>query len=535
MEALTKMARDFGRRYSDMSTAARMMLGALALLAVVVVVLVMTFGKGATYQYVFTNLSPEDATEAGGALKAAGIPFRSEAGGAAVSVPTSQVHEARLLLASQGLPRGGGVGFELFDRGDFGASEFTQRVNLRRATEGELARTISRLQAVRSARVHVTLPEKGLYRDDDRRASAAVVLNLQSGRTMNERELAGVRHLVSSAVAGLDPDNVTIVDQRGTVLAGDQGPAAKLASQQREMEGAFEQRIVDLLAPAVGRSAVVARVTVALDATEVETTQDVYDPDSATVRSERKSTELVTSDATNGNGVAGAAANQPMAPTAGAGSAGPNRAQTSREDEVRNFEIGKKVTRSVSRTPRVTRLSAAILVDGVDGKPRPAVELKRLTDLAKSAVGFDAQRGDVIELSSTAFAKVEEPQIKLAVWERPEYISLSKMVGWALAGIFGILIVLRIFRRTSSAMALLRPGTRVGDVDPALIGAAAIPSAIQMGEAWRMVSPDNANALRDRARELGKTESARAAHLLKAWVAGDNDPSRRDKETTNAG
>ncbi len=531
MEALSKMARDLGRRYADMGTAARMLLGALAMLAVVVVVLVMAFGRGATYQYVFTNLSPEDATEAGGALKAAGIPFRSEAGGAAVSVPASQVHEARLLLASQGLPRGGGVGFELFDRGDFGASEFTQRVNLRRATEGELARTISRLQAVRSARVHVTLPEKGLYRDDDRHASAAVVLNLQPGRVMNERELAGVRHLVASAVAGLDPDNVTIVDQRGTVLAGDQGPAAKLASQQREMEGELEQRIVDLLAPAVGRGSVVARVTANLDATEVETTQDVYDPDSATVRSERKSTELVTSDATNGNGVAGAAANQPMAPTAGSAT-GPNRAQTSREDEVRNFEIGKKITRSISRTPRITRLSAAVLVDGVDGKPRPAAELKRLTDLAKSAIGFDAQRGDVIELSSTTFAKVEEPQIKLAVWERPEYISLAKMAGWALAGIVGILIVLRIFRRTSSAIALLRPGTRVGDVDPALIGGS---GQTQMGEAWRMVSPDNTAALRDRARELGKTDPARAAHLLKAWVAADSDPSRKDKETAHAG
>ena len=125
------------------------------------------------------------------------------------------------MLAAMGLPRGGGVGFEIFDRGDLGVSEFTQRVNLRRAIEGELARTIGRLASVRSARVHITLPEKGLYRDDDHKAVAAVVLNLQPGRTMSDKELQGVRHLVASAVTGLNPDSVTVVDGRGTVLAGD--------------------------------------------------------------------------------------------------------------------------------------------------------------------------------------------------------------------------------------------------------------------------------------------------------------------------
>src|SRR5436190_18554135 len=150
--------------------------------------------SGTSYQYAFTNLTPEDSTEAGAALKAANIPFRSEANGSALAVPSSKVHDARLLLAAAGLPRGGGVGFEIFDRGDLGASEFTQRVNLRRATEGELARTIGRLSAVRSARVHLTLPERGLFRDEDRKPSATVVLNLQPGRVMQERELAGVRH-----------------------------------------------------------------------------------------------------------------------------------------------------------------------------------------------------------------------------------------------------------------------------------------------------------------------------------------------------
>jgi flagellar M-ring protein FliF len=524
MDQVSHMLRGFSRRLAEMSPGARMLLGSIVGLALVAGVLVSVFGSGATYQYAFTNLSPEDSSEAAAALKAAGMSFRSEANGAALAVPASQVHDARLLLAAQGLPRGGGVGFELFDRSDFGASEFTQRVNLRRATEGELARTISRLQAVRSARVHVTMPEKGLYRDDDRHAAAAVVLNLQPGRTMHERELAGVRHLVASAVAGLDADSVTVLDQRGTVLSGDHSATGKLIAQEREIESALEQRIVDVLEPAVGRSSVVARVTANIDTTEIETTQDSYDPETATVRSERKTSESINSDGSNNSGVAGAAANQPMGATGG-GSAGTNRAQTNREDEVRNYEITKKVTRTVSRSPRIVRLSAAVVVDGVDGKPRPAEEVRRLAELAKRAMGFETQRGDILEISSAAFAKVEEADVKAPIWERPEYWRLGKLVGWGALGLIGLLFVVRLFRRTSSAMALLQPGTRVGDVDMAMMTGT--------GESWRMVSGDNSAALRERARDLGKSDPGKAAHLLRAWVSADTEASREAKEGAN--
>ena len=487
-----------------------MLLGSLVGLALVAGVLVSVFGSGATYQYAFTNLSPEDASEAAAALKAAGMTFRSEANGAALAVPASQVHDARLLLAAQGLPRGGGVGFELFDRSDFGASEFTQRVNLRRATEGELARTISRLQAVRSARVHVTMPEKGLYRDDDRHAAAAVVLNLQPGRTMHERELAGVRHLVASAVAGLDADSVTVVDQRGTVLSGDHSPTGKLIAQEREIESALEQRIVDVLEPAVGRSSVVARVTANLDTTEIETTQDNYDPDSATVRSEHKTTETVNADGTAGSGVAGAAANQPVAAIPGGGS-GSSRTQTARDDEVRNYEIAKKITHTVTRTPRILRLSTAVLVDGLGGKPRPDAEVRRLSDLAKHAIGFDEKRGDVLEVSSAPFAKLDESTVTIPIWDRQDLWRLGRIVVWGVLATLGMLLVFRIYRRATSAIALITPGARVGDVQMLLGREGKVPG---LGQADTLV-------LRDQARELSKTDPQRAAHLLRAWVESD--------------
>jgi flagellar M-ring protein FliF len=514
MEPVLNTIKEASKRYAELNAATRMLLAGVLSLATVVAVVAVVFGTGASYQYAFTNLGPEDSTDAAAALKAAGISFRTEAGGSALSVPASQVHEARLMLAAQGLPRGGGVGFELFDRGDFGASEFTQRVNLRRATEGELARTISRLQSVRSARVHVTLPEKGLYRDDDRHASAAVVLNLQPGRTMQERELAGVRHLVASAVAGLNPDSVTVVDQRGTVLSGDLSASAKQTKEQRDIETGLEQRITDLLEPAVGRGAIVAKVTATLDTTEIETTQDNYDPDSATVRSEHKTTETVNSDGTTGTGVAVAAANQPIA--AVPGGSGASRSQTARDDEVRNYEITKKVTHTITRSPRVVRLSAAVLLDGIGGKPRPEADVRRLSDLAKHAIGFDEKRGDVLEISSAPFTKLDESTVTIPIWDRADIWRLGRIILWGILATLGMLIVFRIYRRATSALAFIKPGSRVGDVQM-LLGrgdAAALPA---MGRTDALV-------LREQARELSKTDPARAANLLRAWVDSDGNP-----------
>jgi flagellar M-ring protein FliF len=511
MEPILKSLREATKRYQELGSATRTLVAGVLSLATVIAVVALIFGTGSTYQYAFTNLGPEDATEVAAALKAANISFRSEAGGSAVSVSASQVHEARLMLAAQGLPRGAGVGFELFDRGDFGASEFTQRVNLRRATEGELARTISRLQAVRSARVHMTLPEKGLYRDDDRKASAAVVLNLQAGRTMQDRELAGVRHLVASAVPGLAPEGVTIVDQRGTVLSGDLTASGKLAKEQRDIESGLEQRITDLLEAAVGRSAVVAKVTAALDTTEIETTQDTYDPDTATVRSEHKTTETVNSDGTTGQGVAGAAANQPVAAVPGGGS-GASRTQTARDDETKNYEIAKKVTRTISRAPRIVRLSAAVLIDGKDGKPRPEVEVRRLADLAKNAIGFDAQRGDTFEISSTLFNRPDDTQVTMPIWDRTDLWRLARMVLWGVLATMGMLLVFRIYRRATSAISSIKIGARVGDVQM-LLGSSEskIPN---MGRADTLV-------MREQAKEISRTDPSRAAHLLRAWVESD--------------
>jgi flagellar M-ring protein FliF len=519
MEPLARQLRELPKRLLALPSGARWAMGAAALLLAAIAIAVSLLSDGGSYQYAFTNLTPEDSGEAASTLKGAGIGFRMEAGGSALAVPASKVHEARLLLAAAGLPRGGGVGFELFDRGDLGVSDFTQRVNLRRATEGELARTIGHLAAVRSARVHLTLPERSLYREEDRKSAAAVVLNLQPGRAMQERELAGIRHLVASAVSGLDPGSVTIVDGRGTVLSGDQSEGSRVAGREREIEGGLEQRIVELLEPAVGHGAVVAKVTAQIDSSEVESTADKYDPDTTALRSSRKVTELVVQDGSGSAGVAGAAANQPMAPTA-SGAAGGGRIQTSREDDVKNFEVAKVVTRTLARAPRVMRVSVAVLVDGINGKPRSAAELKRLGDLARYAVGFDEARGDRFEITSEPFVRGNEAGYQdPPLWSRPETVRVIGLglLGLALLAAVGIL-ALRGRGRADSGVALLKPGARVGDLQAAM-------DKNKLGEGSEAGGlPDAGVALRDRARELTHSDPSRAAHLLRAWIASDAEP-----------
>lgn len=540
MEPLSKSLKDVRDRLAGMSPASRVMLVGGVIVAVVALAVSGLMGSGATYQYAFTNLSAEDSGEAAAQLKAAGISFRVEAGGSALAVPASQVYDARLLLAASGLPRGGGVGFEIFDRGDLGVSEFTQRVNLRRAIEGELSRTVSRLNAVRSARVHITLPEKGLYRDEDRHASAAVVVNLQSGRVLADRELQGIRHLVASAVPGLASDNVTVMDGHGAVLAGQEPDSARVSGAQREIEHGLEARVVELLEAAVGSGAVVAKVTASVDASEVESTQDVLDPDSQTVRSERKVNEQSTQDANGPAGVAGAAANQPMAAAATGGGGG--RGLHTREDELKNYEISKTVTRTVSRAPRLKRLSVAVLVDGQDGKPRAAAELARLGELAKGAVGFDQSRGDKLEISSAPFqrAKTTDAEASTPLLEKPavKYGAIGFAALVVIAFLFGFLKILAKAAGSGRGQSLLPPGTSIAQAEVALgqleaaarlpgmgalgqlgpAGSAGLP-ALGAGENSGPVDP--ALLARERARALAGGDPARAAMLLKAWIDAD--------------
>lgn len=479
------------------------------------------------YQYAFTNLTPEDSAEAAGTLKNAGVPFRLEAGGSALAVPAAKVYDARLLLAGAGLPRGGGIGFEIFDRGDLGVSEFTQKVNLRRATEGELARTISRLAQVRTARVHLTMPEKGLFRDQDKGASAAVVVNLQPGRTLGDREIAGIRHLVSAAVPGLASEGVTVVDGKGEVLTAEGGWGQALGFQKK-LEHDLERRVVDLLEQAVGPGAVVARITAAVDANEVQTSAEIVDPDTTALRSERRVAQSSqgATPAANG-GLAGAAANQPLAPAAPAVAAAGRGSTSTMEDQIRNFDVSKTTTTTVARVPRLQKISVAVLVDGVGGKPRPQAELDKLGELARRAVGYDQARGDEFDISSAPFTRSEEAAgeaAPAAPAARPWWIWAAVGGGVLLLLVVGLLAMRRKPAPVTADLGLLTPGASVAQIEAALAREAALPPS---GVPPRPALQDPAASLRERARELASKDPTRAAHILKAWMAQEQARAHR--------
>ena len=525
MESLFAQLKDLPARFLGLpgTVRAALIVGLVAAIALAGGVGVMS-RPGSDFQYAFTNLAQEDSAEATGMLKQSNIPYRLDVNGTALAVPADKVYDVRILLATAGIPRGGGVGFELFDRSDLGVSEFTQKVQLKRAIEGELARTIGKLAGVRSARVTVSLSERGLYKDEDKKPSASVVVMLQQGRSLADRELAGIRHLVSSAVPGLDPDKVTVLDGRGAVLSADPTWNAPEASYQRKLEHDYEQRIIGLLEPVVGPGAVIAKVTAALDHSKVNTNSEVFDPDATALRSERKQGQSQSNQTQGPAGVAGAQANlplvQPAAPTTPV-----TQGNSNSNDEVKNFEVSKTTTITVATLPRLTRLSVAVVVDGIDGKPRKAEDVARMGELARKAVGFDENRGDQFEITSEAFGKVPEladaklEGAKLPTWQ----------YGVAAAGLIILLaLVFLVARRGKKAQAhgadlVLQPGDKVGDLEAR---AAAIDgNGQEIKNLPELPKPpvlvDPLAEVRERARAMVRHDPERAVLLMKAWLQQD--------------
>jgi flagellar M-ring protein FliF len=367
----------------------------------------------------FTNLSERDAAAIVDTLRADKVPFALEDGGRAVLVPSERLYELRLALASRGLPEGGGVGFEIFDRQSLGQTDFLQRLNYQRALQGELGRTIGQLGGVEAARVHLALPERSLFVAEDRRPSASVVLKLVSGRTLSRAQIDGIVHLVAASVEGLSADDVTVVDEGGRMLTPDRrggettGPSSTTLELQRSVERTAEERIESMLGAVVGRDRVIARVAATLDLARVERTEETYDPDRTALRTQR-----LTREETHGDRApAGAPGVQANLTNEAAATPETDAPRTERRDESQSWEVSKVVSRTVAPAGLVKQLSVAVLIDGTytgEGAartfaPRPAAELERLRELVKGAMGFSEARGDRVEVTSVAFQAPAEP------------------------------------------------------------------------------------------------------------------------------
>jgi len=521
-------------------------LGAVALALAAFFVLIVARTLEPPYTLLFGGLAPEDARRIVERLEAAGVPHRLGPAGDAVFVPADRALRLRMDLAEQGLPSGGSVGYELFDKsGPLGTSDFLANVNLRRALEGELARTIAAIRPVRAARVHLVLPRRELFERERHPASASVVVSLTGQAGLDRRQVQGIRNLVAAAVPGLEVGRVTIVDDRGNLLArGGDGPSAGLAvSDLEEQRVALEQRlrgkILQLLERTIGPGRVEAEVTADIELDEITTTAEQYDPNGQVARSTQTIEESGDRRDAEGGGLT--VANNLPTERPGQAAGGTSAERTTRSEETVNYEISRTVRNQTRKPGHLRRLSIAVQVDGIwkvgaDGarryEPRPPEELAQIAALVRSAAGVDEERGDVVEVVSRPFVEPEpEPTVEPGLLDlgREELARLVELGGLVLLAALVLLFGVRPLVRS------LRPAAQLGEAAAAgraEAGALPAPSVARLpapaGEAAVGSPGDGVPALEDegsardallrRVTEIVATRPEDAVRVIRGWL-----------------
>jgi flagellar M-ring protein FliF len=516
-----------------------LMLGVAAILAVMSGVWM--WSQQPDYRVLFSNFSDRDGGAIVASLQQMNVPYKFADGGGAILVPAGQVHEARLKLAAQGLPKGGNVGFELMENQKLGVSQFLEQVNFQRALEGELARSIQSLAAVQAARVHLALPKASVFVRDQQKPTASVLLNLQSGRTLDPQQVSAIVHLVASSVPDLPAKNVTVVDQNGNLLseAGRQNNATGLDPSQlkyvQELQQNIVRRIESIVTPIVGPDNVHAEATADVDFSHVEQAAETYAPNQApnasAIRSQQSS-ETQSGSPTTASGVPGALTNQAPAPataplTAPAGAATATTAATAtntHKDMTVNYELDKTVKYVQQPMGGLKRLSVAVVVNyrkvvGKDGKvsmkPLSDAEKTQITELVKEAMGFNKERGDSLEVVNSAFAGAEKEIIpETPVWKRPDVLRTAMGFGkYAIGGAILAYLFFGVLRPL-----LRRIGKTFEPQEPAEDAVVQLSHDVEpMGSKPRTYQ-DNLDA----AKQLAKNDPKMVANVVKAWV-GTNE------------
>ncbi|NDY42884.1 flagellar M-ring protein FliF [Dissulfurirhabdus thermomarina] len=491
------------------------------------------FTSQATYGVLYKDLAPEDAADIVEWLKTEGIPYRLSGGGTAVEVPQDKVYEARLSLASKGLPKGQSVGFEIFDQNRLGATEFVQKVNYQRALQGELERTIARFPQVESVRVHLAQPEEAVFVAERREPTASVVLRLKSGMALSDAQVRGVAFLVASAVPRLQMDKVSVVDTSGNILfperpAGGTGdhPTTAQLQYRRNLENYYKQKIQSMLEDALGPSKAVARVSAEIDFDEVSLNEDRYDPDTVAVRSEQKVVEGAAAPGAPGGvpGVKGALADK-LQGNLGGGAAAAGAAGTRREQSVTNYEITRLQRQVRGAVGKIKRLSVGVLVDGTyktDEKtgqrvyvPRTPEEMANLERIVRAAMGFSDDRGDELSVVNVPFTT--EGGATGGGMEWPELGSrlLRPLVHLALALAFIVFVLRPLLKR----YVLQAPGA-----GPRGLPGGEPLEALEEDQKARLAARRRRAALgplpsvHEELRELAQDYPERAAALIKVWL-----------------
>jgi len=509
-----------------------MMVGGAA--AIAIVVGAWLWSQQPDWRVLFANLSDRDGGATIAALTQMNVPYKFAEGGGAILVPADKVHDTRLRLASQGLPKGSVVGFELVDNQKFGATQFQEQINYQRGLEGELARSIQSLAAVQAARVHLAIPKPSVFVRDQQMPTASVLLTLHAGRQLDRAQVSGIVHLVASSVPELSVDNVNIVDQTGTLLSrrrdSNEAPGLDPSSLNyvKMVEQATIQRIVDILEPIVGRNNARAQVTADIDFTNVEAVAETFkpnaDPKAAAVRVQQSS-QATTGGATGAQGVPGALSNQPPAAgvaqldkTVNVASSASTTPTSSRKDESASYEVDKTIQHTKNPVGGIKRLTAAIVVNyrkqtDKDGKTTsvaiPAPEMEQINALVREAMGYSKDRGDSVNVVNVAFNEPEKeaPAAELAFWKQPDTIATAKDIGRYAA--FTLLVAYLVF-------GVLRPALRRAS-ERADIAAAQALTSPAIAAALLPAGGSGDDALQ-RARQVAQQDPRVVANVVKGWV-----------------
>ncbi len=420
---------------------------AAPLLIIAALVYLISLGTEKEYGVLYSGLEQQDASKIVESLKNRQMKYKLTDGGATILVEKAQVLDARVELAGEGLPETSAVGYELFDKTNLGMSEFVQKLNYRRALEGELSKTISSIDEVHRSRVHLVIPEKALFQKDQKKPTASVTLKLKSGRSLNQRTVQGIQTMVASSVEGMSPDDVTVVDQKGKLISEPPhdvstvaGLTAQQLEQQRKVEENLAQKVQSMLDKVIGVDNSNVRVTAELDFTRIEQTKTDYDPDRQVIRSEQtiagsnKSTDSLSY------------------PTVSTDQANSNI--------ISNYEISQTIEHIIHSTGNIKRLSVAAMINGTYSiadsngvkyyayAPRSDEEMNRMTEIIKNAIGFDPSRNDQISVINVQFETIADELEPLTAreipwWENPNY---QKLIVLALAMLVTFLIMYRILQ-----------------------------------------------------------------------------------------
>ena len=541
-----------GQRFNalDQGQVLRLALGVVLFVAIAIGGLVM--GRQADWRVLYANLSDKDGGAIIAQLSQMNVPYKHAEGGHAILVPADKVHDTRLRLASQGLPKGSVTGFELMEGNRFGVTQFQERVSFQRGLEGELTRSIQALSSVQSARVHLALPNQNGFFREQQKPSASVLLSLSPGRPLDRSQIAGIVHLVASSVPEMKPEAVSVLDDTGKLLSqpgsGANGGAGGVDAQQlqyvQQIEQLYRQRIIDILEPVVGRDNVKAQVTAEVDFSQIEQTSETHKPnqtaDSGAVRSQQL-LESTNPQSTGPAGVPGATSNQPPGPSTapingpaqalapGAAAGAQAATASTRRESIVNYEVDKtiKVVRAGSGV--VKRLNAAVVVNhkvDTDAKgkvtsvPISEPQLEKMTALVRESIGFSQERGDSVNLMNAPFAREKIALPDVPLWKQPEVRDVARSFAWPLGML--LLAVLVLFGVIRPALKSLEgSGKRRSRFDAVLADEPERPQLAAPVQEIPVGPTPGEKALVD-ARKLTRDNPAAVASIVKGWISGES-------------